>query len=244
MRTIEVVCKGHGSDLTINLPTPLHVENASIGLKNFSTYNTIANIEKDVNDSVRIRSPGSGEWKLFVLETGAWNLQTIKETLWSWIEHEWPHLTDVRDQFLITGNTATSKCIIQFKGDYGIDFDCKASICSLLGFKKSDKFEGRGRWTGSAMANISRSTQLIFCCNIVEGSWFNDTQMPILYNCVINVPTGFRLHREVENISYKKVNTSTVQTIHIWALDEERRYIDLRDDLLVVTLSLRDGSAD
>jgi hypothetical protein len=94
-------------------------------------------------------------------------------------------------------------------------------------------------WTAKKMCNIARSTQLLFCCNIVEGSCYNGEQIPLLFNCVINVEAGYRLHRELDTISYKKVNTHTVQTIHVWAVDENRRKINLRKDLLVITLSLK-----
>ena len=145
MRTLELVCRGYGSDLTTSLPVPLHVKEASIGVKNFATYNTIANIEKDVNDSVKIRVPHSGEWKMFKFDVGTWSLATILDTLYAWIAHEWPEQADVQEEFLITGNMATSKIIIQFKSELILTSLAVCAACWGLKKPTNSKVVGFGR---------------------------------------------------------------------------------------------------
>ena len=63
--------------------------------------------------------------------------------------------------------------------------------------------------------------------------------MPFLYNCGINVPSGYRLTRELTDISYKSLNTSQISHIRIWIVDEHGTLINLRNEDLTVTLSLR-----
>ena len=241
MRTIEFIFKGSGSDLVIRLPKAIHIpegHHASLGLKNFSTYNSIANVQQNINNAIRIQTPSDPVWKIFKLETGAWDLDSIAESLYTWIEHQWPDLQNVREDFILTGENATSRCIFTLKNEYGIDFNVENSMCTLLGFRQTDRLVGRGQYKAPRIANIARVAQLLFNCNIVETSWFNDTHVPLLYNCVLNVPPGFRMYKDIENISYKKLNTPTIQVIHLWIENQERRQIDLRNDLLVVTLSL------
>ena len=241
MRTIEFVLKGSGSDISLILPKSINIPDgheASIGLKNYSTYNNIPNVQKDVNDSIRVRTPSDATWKTFQLETGAWELTSIAESLYSWIEHQWPHLRNVRTDFQLSGQQATSKCFFLFKNDYAVDFNIENSMCNLLGFKRTDTFSGRGMHKAGRIANIARVTQLLFNCNIVETSWFNDSHIPLLYNCVIDVPSGYRMYRDVQSISYKRLNTPAIQVIHLWIEDQDRRVVDNRDELLVVTLSL------
>ena len=241
MRTIEFILKGKGSDLQLRLPKAINIpegHHASLGLKNFSTYNNIPNVHKNVNNAIRVLTPGDATWKTFQLETGAWELNSIAESLYSWIEHEWPQLRNVRKDFKLSGENATSRCIFTFKNEYGIDFNIKNSMYTLLGFQQTDRFVGRGLFKAPGIANIARVTQILFNCNIVETSWLNKVHIPLLYNCVVDVPAGYRMYRDVQTISYKKLNTPTIQVIHLWIEDEERRAVDLRDDLLVVTLSL------
>lgn len=241
MRSIEFVLKGRGSDIRLRMPKAINIpegHHGSLGLKNFSTFNTICNIREGENNRLKILSPGSPDWRVFELETGAWELDSIAESLYSWIEHQWPQVKDVRKEFVLTGESATSKCMFLFKNEYGVDFDITNSLCTVMGFKKSDRFVGRGVHKASDIANIAGATELLFNCNLVESSWLNTEHIPLLYSCVIDVPPGYRMFRDVQNVSYKKLNTSSIQIIHVWISDEQGRGVDLRDESLVITLSL------
>ena len=55
----------------------------------------------------------------------------------------------------------------------------------------------------------------------------------------INVPSGYRLTRELTDIAYKSLNTSQISHIRIWIVDEYGTPINLREDDLTVTLSLK-----
>ena len=62
--------------------------------------------------------------------------------------------------------------------------------------------------------------------------------MPFFYNCGIDVPAGFRLSRELTDISYKKLTTSQLSNIRVWIVDQNGVPVNLRQDDFVVTLSL------
>ena len=238
--SLEFIVKGTGSDIRIFLPKPIIIhENSrgSIGLKNFSTYNNITNIERGKNNAFKLKVPGS-EFTLVELETGAYELDTILKAIYDFIEQKYPSLKNVREDFKLIGNEATSKCTFMFKGEYGIDFNVSNSICSLLGYNKTDVFKGAGRYVAKNIVMISTATQLLFNCNIVEGSYCNNIQIPLIYNCVIDVPAGYRLAREIHNVSYKRLNTRQISNIHLWLTNESGAKINLRNDLLIVTLSL------
>ena len=109
---VEFILKGRGSDISsdflepIVIPIETHV--AKLGVKNFACYNNIPNIEAGKNNQVKIKVPG-GDYKLFTLDTGAYELSTIAEQLVEWIEITYPHLRDVETNFKLIGNEATSK---------------------------------------------------------------------------------------------------------------------------------------
>ena len=63
--------------------------------------------------------------------------------------------------------------------------------------------------------------------------------MPFLYSCAVNVPVGFRLFRELTDISYKSLNTDQISHIRIWIVDQNGHTVNLRKDNLTVTLSLK-----
>ena len=74
---------------------------------------------------------------------------------------------------------------------------------------------------------------------MTESNFVNGRESPFLYNCGINVPVGYRLFRELTDISYKSLTTSQVSHIRLWIVDQKGAPVNLRNDDLTVTLSLR-----
>ena len=240
---IEIIVKGKGSTISSDFREPIVVpydtDNAQIGLKNFTTFNNIPNIVKGKNNQLKIKVPGSKTWHVFALETGAYELKVIAQQIIEWITVTYPELKKVKENFQLIGNNATSKADFCFLDDYGVDFDVSASIYDLLGFDKSDKIEGIGRYVGKRIVNITNVTQLVFNCNITTSNYINGQEMPFLFNCSVDVPAGYRMGRELTTISYKNLNTTQISHIRIWVVDEHGSPVNLRDDDLTVSLSLR-----
>ena len=238
----EFILRGKGSNVSCDFNEPLiiptDVYEARLGLKNFTTYNNIPNVEINVNNQVKIKVPAGKKYQIFALETGAYELSIIYNQLREWIELKYPKLKNAEENFKLLGNEATSKAKFLFKDGYGIDFDVDHSICGLLGFTKRDKFEGSGRYIASNIVNITTVSQLIFNCNITDSNYINGQEMPFLYNCGINVPAGYRLSRELVDISYKKLTTTQISHIRVWIVDQDGAPVNLRKDDFVVTLSL------
>ena len=238
---LEFILKGKGSDVSSDFREPIiiptEVYEARIGLKNFATYNNIPNIEQNQNNQLKVKVPGHN-YELFELATGAYELSVIYEQLIEWIEVKYPDLKGVRETFKLLGNDATSKAEFIFKDDFGIDFNVKYSLSELLGFEKTKKIEGKGRYIGTTIVNIARVTQLIFNCNVTDSNFINGQEVPFLYNCGIDVPAGYRLAREITDISYKKLTTSQLSTIRVWIVDQNGIPVNLRADDFIVTLSL------
>ena len=96
-----------------------------------------------------------------------------------------------------------------------------------------------GGYVADEIIYITYVSQLIFNCSITESNYINGREVPFLYNCGIDVPVGYRLARELIDISYKKITTSQISTIRIWIVDQNGAPVNLRNDDLVVTLSLK-----
>ena len=92
---IELILKGNGSDISIDFYEPIVIPTeefeAKLGLKSFSTYNNIPNIEEGANNSLKIKVPGHG-YKVFSLDTGAYELGMIGSQIVEWIKLTYPKL--------------------------------------------------------------------------------------------------------------------------------------------------------
>ena len=239
---IELIVKGKGSDISIDFYEPIVIPTeefeAKLGLKSFSTYNNIPNVEEGRSNSLKIKVPGH-DYKVFSLDTGAYELFLIEKQIVEWIKLTYPKLEKVDENFKLFGNEATSKAEFIFKDDYGVDFNVQSSMHQLLGFNKEDKVEGPGRYVPEKIVNIVNVTQLVFNCNLTESNFVNGKESPFVYNCAINVAGGYRLFRELTDISYKSLTTSQISHIRVWIVDEDGGRVNLRNDDLTVTLSLR-----
>ena len=243
MDDVEIIVRGKGSDIStdfyepINIPMDLY--EAKLGLKSFATYNNIPNVVEGVNNKLKVKVPGESKYAVFALDTGAYEVKVIAEQLLEWIQVKFPKLEKVEENFKLIPNYATSKVDWFFKGDYAVDFNVDASCHKLLGFDKDDKYKGTGLYPGRRIVKITNVTQLIFNCNLTRSNYINGQEMPFLYNCGINVPSGYKLTRELTDIAYKSLNTSQITHIRIWIVDEHGAPVNLRNDDLTVTLSLK-----
>ena len=239
---IEIIVRGKGSDIQSDFYELIHIpyetHEAKVGIKNFATFNNIPNIVEGVNNRCKIKVPGH-EYRVFKLDTGAYELKVVARHMVEWIQVTYPKLEKVEEKFKLSGNNATSKAEFLFKDDYGIDFDIEGSIFDLLGFDKKDVFRGIGLHVGKRIVNITNVTQLIFNCNITSSNYINGKEMPFIYSCALDVPAGYRLTRELTDISYKSLNTYQISHIRIWVVDEHGAPVNLRKDDLTVTLSLK-----
>ena len=169
----EFILKGRGSNIScdfsesIFIPTETH--DARLALKSFTTYNSIPNVEKNVNNQLKIKVP-DGDWRIFSLETGAYELSNIYLQLVEWIELKYPKLNarKIKSDFKLLGNGATSKAeFLFFQDGYGIDFNVEHSLCNLLGFRKTDKCEGVARHIAPNIVNIANVSQFLIAVLLI-----------------------------------------------------------------------------
>ena len=241
--TIELILHGKGSDISVDLREPIiipeEVYEAKLGLKSFSTYNNIPNITWNVNNQLKIKVPKATKWDTVQFFTGAYEIKRLNTQLQEWIKTTYPKLEDVDKKFKLVGNEATSKAEFIFKDDYAIDFNVDHSICKVLGWEKKDSFSGVGMHFAPHIIDIVHVTQLIFNCSLVVSNYVNDILVPFIYNCGVNVPAGYKLARELTDLSYKNITTSQISHIRVWIVDQCGAPVNLRDDNLAITLSLR-----
>ena len=194
---IELILNGSGSDISIDFYEPIVIPTdefkAKLGLKSFSTYNNIPNVEVGKNNSLKVKVPGH-DYKVFAMVTGAYELSIIAIQIVEWIKLQYPTLEKVEENFKLMGNEATSKAEFIFKGDYGIDFDVQSSMHDILGFDKDQKIEGTGKYVAKRIINIVTVTQLVFNCSLTESNFVNGRESSFLYNCGINVPVLSLIH--------------------------------------------------
>ena len=237
----EFIATGKGSDLLIEFATPIFIEDdefAEIGLKSFSFYNSIPNVTSNVNNCLQISVPGT-DYQTIHLPTGSYEINSIEKEIVEWIKVRFPKLKKVDEEFKLEANSALSKAQFIFLNDYGVNFDVPHSIAKTLGFNAQRKEKGEGKYLGDSIVNISNVTSILINCNISEPNYINNKFSQFIFNCTIDVSNGYRLSRELTNITYKRVNTNQISSLRVWFTDEHGHLLNLRKEQALVTLSLR-----
>ena len=124
------------------------------------------------------------------------------------------------------------------KEGFGIDFNVENSIGPLLRWGK-EKRKHRGRYPAPEIVNISTASTILFNCNVSEMNYINNICQPYIFWCIVNVPPGYQLTREMTEVVYKKLNTRIISSIRVWLTDTDGQAINTRGETLTVSLSLQ-----
>jgi hypothetical protein len=246
----ELVLRGNGSKISAMYREPIIIPERThigyIGLKSFSFYNNICNVISNKNNQLKIFIPNEDEKEepiehIFTLEAGAYEIAQVNSSIQTWIIQNHPRLAKtVKDDFVLLGNRATQKCEFHIRKEgYGVDFNVDYSIHKLLGYQKTDIFKSKGRFVASNIADICPVSAILFNTNISQSNFINGIESPYLYCSPLSVPPGFRLFKQIENISYKRLTTNTISQLTCWLTDQLNREVDILSDELVVVLSLK-----
>ena len=72
--------------------TPIKIDtehyDAKIGLKSFVTYNNIANVIDNVNNSIKILTPGYEDYIICRIETGTYEIEQISVAIQQFIKEK------------------------------------------------------------------------------------------------------------------------------------------------------------
>ena len=69
-----------------------------------------------------------------------------------------------------------------------------------------------GVYTSDKSLKIGTKDEIVFKCNVIDGSILDGVGQPILYCFLLNQPAGYKIHCEPETIFFEKVNKSVLNT--------------------------------
>ena len=75
-------------------------------------------------------------------------------------------------------------------------------------------------------------------CDCIDGSIQDGVRQPILFSFVLNKPVGYKMFFEPENIHYKKINKSILNTITIYLEDDNYEVVNFNEETLTFSLQM------
>lgn len=226
--TVTVTGKNPAA-LVSNFFPPLELTDGEwyAGLLDFTTYNSIPNVESGKNNVFPIIK-GTDEI-LIEIPTGAYEIDDIETYLKKALGDR---------KFSLRPNNNTLQCEIYCSFD--IDFKLSdQNMGEMLGFKTKTKLEAHKLHISETPVNIIKVNTIQIRCNIVKDSYKDGENQHILHSFYPTVEPGFKIVETPVNVIYLPVNVQRVDNITLSVVDQTGDIINFRDEVITARLHLK-----
>ncbi len=226
-----LICSGHGSEIYTRFKEPIILkeeDSYSIALTGLQTYNSIPNLEKDINDSLTFYDPQSESWMTIHFETGSYSLDDLNDKV--------QQLTPIRGAILIWGDYTSLKACVKIKTGYKIEFK-EGDISTLLGF--DPQILGPGTHSGNSIVNILSVNSINVSLDIIAGGFLNGEQKNIVYSFFPRAQIGSKIIETPLNLLFLPLLVKRISEMRITLRDQEDNLINLRSEAVTVQFEIR-----
>ena len=119
-----------------------------------------------------------------------------------------------------------------------MNFEGANTLKNLLGFNKP-YISGIELHEGTHLVNITPLNSILANCSVIEGSYLNSEQKPILYAFTPNAPPGYRIVENICSPFFLPISIHTLDNINIRLTDQNLNEINVRGEELTVRLEIR-----
>lgn len=220
---------GKGPVLSSEVFPPYDVSEGQweIGLVDLSTYNSIPNIEKNVNDKFIYKF--NNNEKHIVFEEGSYEIEDIEAYILSKVESG--------VELKLKANSNTLK--VQLITNVEIDFTKEQTIGPLLGFSQKILNPGTHLSDSPDGVNIIKVNVIRVECNIARGSFQNGHETHLVHEFFPLVQTGYKLVEVPTTILYMPLNVQKINNITISLKDQDGFPVNFRNETISVRLHVR-----
>lgn len=226
-RTISL--NGNTSVIEENFFPPIELKrDYECALIDFYMYNSIPNVDENNNlfhiDDKTIKIP-----------IGSYELDDIVNIIYSEMKKQ-----SIENTLTIKSNSNTLQVEIT-TAKFPIYFNKKNSIGGLFGFSKNTVLSPNSNHTyiSELPVNIMKINTIRIECNIISGSYVNNTPSHSLYEFGMNVPPGYKMNVLPHNLIYLPINTKEISTIKIQITDQNGELLNLRGENITIHIHLR-----
>ncbi len=203
-------------------------------LLDFTTYNSIPNITKDVNNLLHYHTGENDKrqvtsLRVAELHTGSYEIDDINDEL--------KRLIGV-DNIEIKAKNSLLRA--EIKSKFYIDFSQPHSIGSLLGFPTScGTLPPNKSHIGDSNVNINNVNTINITCNLIQGSYKNGRNEHIIHTFYPTVPPGFKIIEKPHNLVYLPLTVINISDIELNVIDQDGKLIDFRGEVISLRLHIR-----
>ncbi|ESO98772.1 hypothetical protein LOTGIDRAFT_158718 [Lottia gigantea] len=229
------VITSNKSDIKLSLDYEYELDRKQeyeLGLKYFSVYNSIRNINEK-NNQIKILTDNGVTFKTIRLLPGSYEYVAINEYL-----SEYGGSANGKNNIEFEGYLNLDKIKLILRNNSQVDFNEENSLNALLGFDKQT-------YTQSTLAphkaNIENDIDVInIHCNLINGGFFNKYKRQIIYSLpTFTVPIGYRIIVKPFKTTYLPLKSFMIKDINLEIKDVKNRFIDFCNEEIVIKLQLK-----
>lgn len=133
-------------------------------------------------------------------------------------------------------NKNTLKCELQCSEE--VDFRNSNSLGNLLGFREQILMRNQLH-VSDKVVDILRVNALRIECDIVTGSYINNTPSHCLHTFYPTVSKGYKLIEIPAHVIYLPVTVSSISELSIKIVDQDNRLVNFRGERITVTVHIK-----
>lgn len=221
---------GNSSNLKCTLFPPYDLSSSSeweMGLLDLMTYNSIPNIEENINNNIYFSNGVEVS-----LPTGSYEIEDINNFIVKRLKVEKPEMS-----FELLANNNTLKSEIKCSEE--IDFTNQFTIRELLGFN-SEKLAANKWHISPNQVTINKVDIIRVTCNIVKGSYRNGVEGHVLHEFYPDVSPGYKIVEKPNIVQYLPITKqNTLDEFHIRLEDQNGNLVNFRNENINIRVDIR-----
>lgn len=215
---------GQSSKLSCNIFPSIDLSKGEweIGLIDLTTYNSIPNVEENVNDSFHYGD------SVIKIPTGSYEISDLENYINKNLK------SNVK--FSLKPNNSTLK--VEITCSEPIHFETENSLATLLGFNKALYVANKTHMSENEV-NINSVNVVRVTCNVARGSYQNGLESHIIHEFYPSVPPGYKIIETPHNVIYLPVSVQVLNYITCELRDQKGKLINFRNEIISLRLHLK-----
>ena len=201
-----------------------------IALVDLETYYSFPNITSHNNEIRYFKRLGKVKHVRF--PTGSYEFEGLNKE----IERQLEQNGD-KNAFKLTPNLNTFQSILEVKAGYTVIFTGDTSMKDVLGF--IGHTYDAGIHVSENTVQILAINSILVHINIINGSFVNGSQEPVIYSFFPKVSPGRKIVQTPVNPIYLPVSLNNIRDLHVKITDQKNIPLDLRGEEVTIRFHIR-----
>lgn len=204
-------------------------------LTSFSTFNSIKNINKNKNDSLKASKDSGKTWQTLTIRPGSYEITSLDREIKRQLRI--PIKDEKKLYFKV--ETSVNRISLTLDATHQVDFNVPNSVSTLLGFEKKKYTEGYH--IGENLPKITDVNSIVIHCDLIEGGYLNGQVSNAIYSFPsFKVGIGYKINEQPSVLQFFPITKPVIDLIRVWVTDEKGTLLEFGGEDVVVDVMIKE----